>query len=308
MKDSSQARNTTRLSSSKQELLKLLLQREGIIEAKPQTIPHREDLTVFPLSLAQGQFWQRVEGNPASPNQVVTSSWSIAGTLDDTQLRQSIEKIVMRHTTLRATFAKSSSAEPIQQIIPEAHFEWLVLDLGHVPPIDHQQEVGRQMQEEAYRPFDLEHGPLLRATLLRFSPLQHVLLLSTHLLAADYQSHALFLRELGQLYQAAVTSTSLSLPPLPIQYADYAVWQRDWLSQGSGEQQLAYWTQQLADAPAFLPLPTDRSRPPAALPRRLPDLSASRFLAAGPADVQPAGGGHPLYDPAGRLPGPARSL
>ncbi len=262
MKDSSQARNTTRLSSSKQELLKLLLQREGIIEAKPQTIPHREDLTVFPLSLAQGQFWQRVEGNPASPNQVVTSSWSIAGTLDDTQLRQSIEKIVMRHTTLRATFAKSSSAEPIQQIIPEAHFEWLVLDLGHVPPIDHQQEVGRQMQEEAYRPFDLEHGPLLRATLLRFSPLQHVLLLSTHLLAADYQSHALFLRELGQLYQAAVTSTSLSLPPLPIQYADYAVWQRDWLSQGSGEQQLAYWTQQLADAPAFLPLPTDRPRPP----------------------------------------------
>src|SRR5262249_28080583 len=120
----------------------------------------------------------------------------------------------------------------------------------------------RRIREEAQRPFALAQGPLLRATLLRLEAAEHVVLLTLHHIVSDGWSMGIFLRELATVYDACSTGRSSPLPELPLQYADFAVWQRQWLQGEVLHEQLAYWKQQLAGAPAVLELPTDRPRPP----------------------------------------------
>ncbi len=135
-----------------------------------------------------------------------------------------------------------------------------MIDLSRFPDDERAVET-RRLREEALRPFNLERGPLFRASLLRVSEEEHLLLLAMHHIVSDGWSLGVLIGELAALYEDFVAGKNPSLPELPIQYADFAVWQREWLSGEVLQRQLAYWKEQLADSPPVLEIPTDRPRP-----------------------------------------------
>ena len=186
------------------------------------------------------------------------SALGLKGPLNLGALEQSFNEIIRRHESLRTTFS-SLEGKAVQVIAPSLRISLDVVDLR-----DHAQgeeEAMRLAQEEARRPFDLARGPLFRSKLLRLGEDDHVLLLTMHHIVSDGWSMGIFSRELSVLYRALVTGESSALPELPIQYADFAVWQREWLQGEVLERQLSYWKKQLAGAPVRLELPTDRPRP-----------------------------------------------
>ncbi|MFP2934847.1 condensation domain-containing protein, partial [Pyxidicoccus sp. 3LG] len=169
--------------------------------------------------------------------------------------------LVRRHESLRTTFS-SHQGEPVQVIHPASDFLLPVVDLGALSPEHREAEAHRLATEQGVHPFDLSRGPLFRASLLRLAPDDHVLLLNTHHIVSDGWSLGVLVRELAAFYEAFASGTQPNLPPLPVQYADYSVWQRNWLRGDVLDAQLAYWKRQLGEAPHSLELPTDRPRPP----------------------------------------------
>jgi amino acid adenylation domain-containing protein len=183
----------------------------------------------------------------------------LTGRLDVKALEGSLNEIVRRHEALRTTFTTIDS-QPMQVIAPQLPLTMSVLDLSRLP-IDERAVEARRLREEALRPFDLERGPLVRASLLRLAEDEHLLLLTMHHIVSDGWSLGVLIHEMATLYEGFVAGQTPSLPELPIQYADFAVWQRQWLSGEVLERQLAYWEEQLGGSPAVLELPTDRPRP-----------------------------------------------
>jgi amino acid adenylation domain-containing protein len=218
------------------------------------------DTFVFPTSFAQRRLWFVHQLEPESPSYNVTTALWLSGKLDVSALERSLAAIVARHEALRTTF-RLADDEPVQVVAPELGVELPLVDRSAIPAADRELEVRRMVQEEVRRPFDLERGPLLRARLIRLAPEEHALILVVHHIVFDGWSAGVLSRELGECYQAFVTGGSPRLPELPVQYPDYAVWQREWLSGDALERQLAYWRTQLAGAPALLELPTDHPRP-----------------------------------------------
>ena len=166
----------------------------------------------------------------------------------------------MRHEALRTTFSVVDG-EPVQVVTRDALLELPVVDLVAEPKAHQEAEVQRLIDQEVRHPFDLEQGPLLRAQLLRLAPNEHTLLLVIHHIVFDGWSVGVLFRELSECYRAFATGAAPRLPELPVQYADYAVWQRAWLTGGLAEYQLAYWRAALSGAPVVLELPTDFPRP-----------------------------------------------
>ncbi|HEY0605955.1 MAG TPA: amino acid adenylation domain-containing protein, partial [Herpetosiphonaceae bacterium] len=224
------------------------------------TIPRRTESGPSPLSFAQQRLWflSQLESDNWSYN--VPASLRLAGALDVAAFQQSLNTIVERHEILRTTFA-TADGQPVQVIAPAQIVPLPLLDLQTLPPDEREAEARRMVADELRRPFDLARGPLIRASLLRLSAEDHVLLLTLHHIVADGWSIGVFIRELIALYGAFAKGTTPALPELPIQYADYAVWQRDWLQGAELENQLAYWRRQLADL-VPLELPADYQRPP----------------------------------------------
>src|SRR5262245_41478092 len=169
--------------------------------------------------------------------------------------------MVQRHDILRTTFP-SVDGQPVQVIAPDLAVPLTVVDLQTLPATEREAATQRLATEEVRRPFDLTQGPLLRATLLRLASEDHVLLLTLHHLIFDGWSSEVFWRELTMLYTAICTGQPVSLPVLPVQYADFAVWQRQWLQDEVLEAQLVYCKQALGNSLPVLELPTDRPRPP----------------------------------------------
>jgi amino acid adenylation domain-containing protein len=216
-----------------------------------------------PLSFAQQRLWFLHQIQPDSTSYSLPAAVRLIGTLDVAALEQSLNAIVQRHETLRTTFAGYAAAgQPTQRIAPTIDLPLLLHDLTHLPPDARDAELRRQMALAVQQPFDLAAGPLLRVLVLRLEQSEHVLLLVMHHIIADGWSLGVLIREMSIYYTAAVTKQPADLPELTIQYADYAIWQRQWLQSAVLEQQLAYWRQQLAGAPPILALPTDRPRPP----------------------------------------------
>ncbi|HEU0076034.1 MAG TPA: amino acid adenylation domain-containing protein, partial [Longimicrobiaceae bacterium] len=180
------------------------------------------------------------------------------GGLDAAALRAALDELVRRHEALRTVFAERDGG-PVQVIGPPAPVPLQVVDLRDAP--DALREAGRLAAEEALRPFDLERGPLLRSTLLRLDEEDHVLCFTLHHVVSDGWSIEVLVREVSALYAGE------PLPELPVQYADYAVWQRTWLSGGTLEAQLAFWREQLRSAPPLLEIPVDRPRAQGQSPR-----------------------------------------
>ena len=218
------------------------------------------DTYVFPTSFAQRRLWFVHQLEPESGSYNVATALRLRGNLDVSALERSLATIVARHETLRTTF-RLAEGEPVQVVAPELRVELPVADRSSVPATDREVELRRLMQDEARRPFDLERGPLLRARLIRLAPDEHVLCLIIHHIVFDGWSAGVLSRELSECYRAFAAGELPRLPELPVQYADYAVWQREWLTAESFEQQLAYWRTQLAGAPAVLELPSDFPRP-----------------------------------------------
>ncbi|MDM8558776.1 amino acid adenylation domain-containing protein [Candidatus Parabeggiatoa sp. HSG14] len=243
------------------ELCELLLVTRREQPLPPITLANREQ--ALPLSFAQFRLWflDQLEGPNATYN--MPAVLRLEGALNDTALEQSLHELIQRHETLRTTFS-TINEEPVQTIhqLPITYCLLPVVDLQKLPAEKQKCEVKRLTNNEAQRHFDLSKGPLLRTTLLQLDVKEHILLVNMHHIISDGWSIGILIRELSVLYEAFSQSTQFSLPPLPIQYVDFAHWQRQCLSGEMLEKQVNYWKQQLTGAPALLKLPTDHPRPP----------------------------------------------
>jgi len=231
------------------------------MEAMPITRASREgDL---PLSYAQQRLWFGDQLMPHSALYNVAAAVRLKGSLDCSALRETLAEITRRHEVLRTTFP-ARHGQPLQLIAPPGERELVVTDLSDIEDEEKRESAARSLaQSEATLPFDLAAGPLMRTSLLRLDNEDHMVLLTMHHIIADAWSMGLLLREVSALYPAYNCGESSPLTELPIQYADYAVWQRDWLTGEVLEKQLGYWQKQLQGAPEVLYLPTDKVRPAA---------------------------------------------
>ena len=213
-----------------------------------------------PLSFAQQRMWfldQLEEGNPFYN---IFAAVRLDGRLDRAVLERSVNEIVLRHESLRTTFV-NAGGQSAQVIAPAMSVPLALEDLSGLSEVEQEREVLRRAEEEARRGFDLSAGPLLRLRLLRLGEAEHVVLLTMHHIISDGWSSELLVREVATLYEAFSKGEASPLAALPVQYADFAEWQREWLRGPRLEAQLSYWTRQLEGAPALLELPTDRPRP-----------------------------------------------
>ncbi|MBW4490246.1 MAG: amino acid adenylation domain-containing protein [Trichocoleus desertorum ATA4-8-CV12] len=216
--------------------------------------------TTFPLSFAQRRLWVLDQLEPGNPFYNIPIAVKLSGALEIAALEQSFREVVQRHASLRTIFT-TVDGEPVQAIAPHLLFDLPITDLQALPPAEQTTEVQRLIEQEAQHAFDLSQGPLLRATLLKLSEVEHILLLNLHHIVSDAWSMGVLVRELADLYVAFVRQLSSPLVALPIQYPDFAVWQQQWLQGDRYQAQLDYWKQQLGGLPV-LALPTDHPRPP----------------------------------------------
>ncbi len=255
-----------------QEVAELRLR--GGEASAPPIVPVPRDGRL-PLSFAQERLWflDRLDTRTLAYNEA--AAFRLAGRLDVAALRWSLDELLRRHESLRTTFPEVDG-QAVQAIQPPSSFVIPLLDLRGVPEDARDAEARRLAFGQALQPFDLERGPLVRGLLMRLGETEHAVLFSFHHIVFDGWSTGIFVRELSALYGARVAGAPSPLPPLAVQYADFAAWQRRWLQGEALERQLAYWRQRLA-AIAPLSLPADRPRPV------LPEAPAGhRFFAVPP--------------------------
>ncbi|HTG35649.1 MAG TPA: non-ribosomal peptide synthase/polyketide synthase [Thermoanaerobaculia bacterium] len=231
---------------------------EGGAEAPPLAPVPR--LGALPLSFAQQRLWFLDQMEPGNPAYNLPTAFRLTGELDPAALAEAIREVVRRHEALRTRF-EVVAGEPSQAIAPAFPVELPLIDLGGLDAAVRDPEARRLAAEEGARAFDLARGPLLRATLFRLGPDEHLVLAAMHHIVSDGWSMGVFIREVAVLYEAARSGRPSPLPELPVQYADFAAWQRRHLAGEALGRQLAYWRGRLAGAPAVLELPTDRPRP-----------------------------------------------
>jgi hypothetical protein len=214
--------------------------------------------SAIPLSFAQERLWflDRMTGGGRYYNLPVVMR--LTGPLKRWALEDALQEVVRRHEVLRTTF-REESGRPVQVIRPAERVPLITVDLSRVEG-DREANLQRAIDEEVVRPFDLENGPVFRAILIRQADEDHVAVLALHHIVADWWSVGVLLRELAILFDCSSRGVPPALPELPMQYADFAVSQRNWLQGEVLDEQLAYWVERLAGAPA-LELPTDRPRP-----------------------------------------------
>ncbi|HEY6190573.1 MAG TPA: condensation domain-containing protein, partial [Pyrinomonadaceae bacterium] len=236
-----------------------LLRSEHRLETPPIEAVPRD--TTIPLSFAQQRLWFLNQLEPDSTAYHISNAVRLTGPLNLPVLEQTLTEIVKRHEVLRTAFA-FSDRRPVQIISPPAAVSIPVVSISETPEAERETEVRRWIGEDTIQPFDLSSGPLFRAGLLQLGETEHVLLLTMHHIISDAWSLGLLVGEMITLYQAFSEGKPSPLAELPIQYADFAHWQREWLSGEVLDTQLGYWKKQLAGAPSILELPTDRPRPP----------------------------------------------
>jgi amino acid adenylation domain-containing protein len=214
---------------------------------------------LFPLSFAQQRLWflDKLQPNSAAYN--VPTVVRLAGPIQLEAFKTALDQVVARHESLRTTFEGAEDA-PTQKINPPSSVNLKLIDLSGVPASERAQQSDALIHDEVQKPFDLTKDLMLRATLIRLGAEDHTLVLVAHHIASDEWSLRILFREWSEYYTSICEGRQVTLPELPIQYADFAQWQRDWLSSDEYKAQLEYWTTQLK-APPVLQLPTDRPRP-----------------------------------------------
>jgi amino acid adenylation domain-containing protein len=244
------------LSPAKRALMEAMLRGR----VRSSGIVPRANRDGAPLSFAQERLWFVDQLEPGSTVYSIPMAWRLGGALDGAALGRALGEIVRRHEALRTVFGEVDGA-PVQVIAPFGGFTLPVEDLSGLGEADREAAVERRAGEEARRPFDLSAGPLFRAGLLRLGIEEHVLLLTMHHIVSDGWSSGVLFGEMSALYGAYREGRESPLPELPVQYADYAVWQREQLAGEALERHLSYWRERLTGAPELLELPTDHPRP-----------------------------------------------
>ncbi|MBB3104556.1 condensation domain-containing protein, partial [Azomonas macrocytogenes] len=219
-------------------------------------VPEREM-----LSYAQQRMWFLWQLDPESAAYNLPGAVRLYGRLNVAALEQAFAALVTRHETLRSTFHLRDE-QPIRVIHEQIILELVQQDLRELSEVERTVQARLLSEAEAMRPFDLEHGPLLRLKLLRLAEQEHVLLVTLHHIVSDGWSMGVLIDEFSRLYQAYSEGRTAALAELPIQYSDYALWQRQWLEAGEMQRQLDYWTAHVGDEHPVLALPTDHARPP----------------------------------------------
>ncbi|EEF63147.1 non-ribosomal peptide synthetase [Pedosphaera parvula] len=246
-------------SKGKLELLDFLLQNEGVNVTEESSIRRRDNPDDYPLSFSQKRLWFLDQFEPGSHYNDFFHL-RIQGPLNVPAFQKSLDEIVRRHEVLRSSF-NVSEGEPVQKIAPPNGMELPMIDLTSLPGTVRLEEATRLAVEHGLAPFDLRSGPIMRAKLLRIAAEDHLLLFTLHHIVMDGWSRSVFLSELSRLYQAFASGQLSPLPPLPIQYADFAVWQARQVKEEALLKQLNFWKEQLAGAPALLELPATFPRP-----------------------------------------------
>ena len=230
------------------------------LSTRESIIAPRDGTEAPPLSFAQQRLWFLDKLEPASPAYNIFQAFRLSGPLNFDALTRSLNEIARRHDSLRTAFG-DDLGQPVQIIAKSATLLISQRDLHRLPPHERGPVLQQLLIEEARRPFDLSAGPLIRAMLIQTAADTHILCLTMHHIISDGWSWDVFNRELSALYAAFAAGDTSPLADLPIQYADFALWQRDWLRGERLDNQLAYWKQQLGQLPSALELPTDYPRP-----------------------------------------------
>lgn len=285
-KGSLTAEDIAEISAHKRDIMRFL---EGGGERReiPELIAQPR-VGTLPLSHTQERLWFLEQLGLSGAAYNMSAVIRAQGDLNIEALERSFAELIRRHESLRTRF-EVIDGKPVQVIDQPGNYRLHVSDLSAMAHDARAAEIKRLADEEIGRPFDLRHGPVMRASVLRLDYSDHLFVVAMHHIVSDGWSLSVLIRELGALYENFVQGRDVSLPPLPVQYADYAIWQREWLRGEELERQLRFWKKHLSGAPAILELPLDRARPavasfrgatvsftvPSALTRSLTKLSRS---------------------------------
>ena len=229
-------------------------------QAPPILIAAREGQ--LPLSFAQQRLWFIDQFEPNSSAYNLPEAVRVSGRLDSTALDQALQSMVERHEPLRTTFQTDENGQPFVRIAPSASLCFETVDLSDMPdPLEQKRRSQGVIEQQLQRPFNLATGPLLRPILIKLEEEEHIVLLVMHHIITDGWSTGIFLEELTTLYAAHLAGMPNPLPSMPLQYVDFAVWQRNWLAGETLDRYTTYWSEQLAGMPPLLELPTDFKRP-----------------------------------------------
>ncbi len=248
-------------SVDRRALLDRMLAAAGTKAAANETIGRaalRDPRHPAPLSNAQQRLWFMHQLAPNSAFYNVPVATRLNGKINIPALQKTLDEIVRRHEVLRTYFPAPDGA-PVQVVSDQAHVPLRIVDISSHPVSTRRSEAQRLADEEAATPFDLATGPVIRAMLVTLEDAEHWLVMTLHHIVADGWSMSVLSQEMKALYGAFSVGLPSPLPPLPLQYADFAIWQRDWLRGDSIDAQVAYWSKQLANLPV-VPLMTDRPR------------------------------------------------
>ncbi len=248
------------LSPEQRALLELRLQQKDLKINKLKSIPKRKTSDILSLSLIQERLWFLHQLQPDFPLYNESSLFRITGNLNSVALEQSINEIIKRHEILRTAF-QTINGQTLQNITPKTTLTLPIVDLQKSLKTEQEELVKQIVTEQSIQPFDLTQVPLLRGMLICLKPQEHIMLLTMHHIISDGWSWRVFYRELTTLYQLICNQNASPLPELPIQYADFALWQKQCLNDEGYKPELAYWKQKLENLPPVLALPTDNPRP-----------------------------------------------
>src|SRR5258706_4202044 len=281
-----QVQATVLSARDRMQLLDAVLKQKGIHAPVKRVISKREGSGPWPLSFAQQRLWFLDQLEPGIPAYNIPIAFRINGPLDHATLEKSFDEILRRHESLTTTF-KTSGLEAFQFVARPTVFRLPVIELENLPMPQREAQARRLVTLDALAPFNLSTGPLIRISLIRLDDEDHIVTVTMHHIISDGWSRGIIVREMAALYGAFAANRPSPLPDLPIQYADYAVWQRDFLTGAVLESHLSYWMENLREAPPVLNLPADRPRPPiqtfsgASEPFQLPDGLAQKLQALG---------------------------
>jgi len=274
MQESNYSQRIANLSPAKLELMLRQLGKSKTASANGQPISRRMSTgtTLPPASFAQEGLWFLNQLEPDSPAYNVPLTVRLDGALNIAALERSLSEVVRRHESLRTTF-RVESGSLVQIIAPPASLKLPVVDLSGLAEAQREAEATKLAVQDAQRPFDLSREPLIRATIVRLSEQEHFAVIAMHHIISDAWSMSLFIQEVAALYEPFAKGVPAVLPEPPIQFADYAFWQREQLQGEALESQLSYWMDQLRNLPSVTELPAGRPRP-----STLSDKGTRRFI------------------------------
>ncbi len=248
------------LSPEKQALLEKKLKEKKVTTSRRRSIPRRDNPSVAPLSYAQQRLWFLNQLEPDSPSYNITQIFRVQGTLNIESLRKALNAIINRHETLRTTF-KLEGEEPVQVISIKLTLDLPTIDINESPGKRRETKIRNIISDITQQPFDLTCGPLTRFNLVRIDNQEYIFVYVMHHIVSDGWSMGIFNRELEAFYNSFCLGESYTPQDLPVQYADFSQWQRQWIEGAVIEDQLDYWKPQFKNTPSLLDLPIDHQRP-----------------------------------------------